>query len=271
LDPATPAGRRPTTSGRAGLDLRLLALAVVAALAAPLLAGAVVWAATADWGVVWGLTRHLISSPEALGAYLKGFGIWTPLALFFTQAAQVVLAFVPSGPVTVAGVAALGPWWGLTLSVAGGTAGSVVSFALARRFGRPAVARLAGEAALDRYSGALGDEGRRLLLAFQLPIPVGGDALCALAGLTRMPLGRFVLVSAVGRVPWTTFNVLVAAGLVSGSVGPIIAVGLLALVSTVLAARYAHRAEGWLLGQGRPSKASDTGGSEPPRTGRWGV
>jgi uncharacterized membrane protein YdjX (TVP38/TMEM64 family) len=246
-------------------------VAVVAALAAPLLAGAFVWAATADWGVVWGLTRHLISSPEAFGAYLEGFGIWTPLALFFAQAAQVVLAFVPSGPVTVAGVAALGPWWGLTLSVAGGTAGSVVAFALARRYGRPAVARLAGEAALDRYSGALGDDGRWLLLAFQLPIPVGGDALCALAGLTRMPLGRFVLVSAVGRVPWTAFNVLVAAGLVSGSVGPIIAVGLLALVSTLLAARYARRAEGWLLRRGRPSEEGDTGGTEPSGVGCRGV
>jgi hypothetical protein len=77
-----------------------------------------------------------------------------------------------------------------------------------------------------------------------------------------------VLVSAAGRAPWTAFNVLVAAGLVSGSVGPILAVGVLALCSTVLAARYARHAESWLLRRRTPQgKAS---GSRPEVTGGAG-
>lgn len=225
------------------MGFRLLALAALAALASLLVTGAVVWGATVGWGSV----LAAVPSQETVRAHLEVLGAWAPAALFLAQAAQVVVAIIPSGPVTVAGVAVLGPWWGFALSVAGGTAGSVVAFALARRYGRRAVARMAGEGALDKYAGTLGDNGWLLLLALQLPVPVGGDALCALAGLTRIPFGRFVLVSAAGRAPWTAFNVLVAAGLVSGSAGPMFAVGLLAVVSTVLAARYARHAERWLL------------------------
>lgn len=258
-------------TGRASVDRWLFVAAALAGLLPVVAAGIAVWGATVDWGALVASVRAAVPGPEAVRAYLEGFGAWAPLALFLTQAAQVVVAIIPSGPVTFAGVAAVGPWWGFALSVAGGTAGSVAAFALARRFGRPMVAKLAGRGALDRYSDAVGDDGRWLLLAFQIPIPVGGDALCALAGLTRMPLGRFVLVSAAGRAPWTAFNVLVAAGLVTGSAGPMLAVGLLAVASAVLTAKYARHAERWLLRRRAPSAGGTPERHEGPDGARSGA
>lgn len=277
-EPVDPQAVHPRTTAREADELALPAsggtrpvrwvgrgVALSLALGVVLLAGAgLAWGAPVNWGALWGEVWRIAGSPEVVKAYFEGFGVWAPVAFFLTQAVQVVVAIIPSGPVTLAGVAAFGPWWGLALSVGGGTAGSVVAFALGRRFGRPMVARMVGEEVLDRYARKVGTDGRWLLLALQVPIPVGGDALCALAGLSKLSLWRFTLVSAVGRVPWTAFNVLVAAGLASGSVGAVISVVIVAVVSGVLAARYRRPLEGLLIRHGQ-RRRDDARGDGAPR------
>jgi uncharacterized membrane protein YdjX (TVP38/TMEM64 family) len=141
-----------------------------------------------------------------------------PAAFFLLQAAQVVVALVPAAPLTLAGVAAFGPWVGFAIALSGAVAGSLAALLLGRRFGRPMVARLAGKKALEGNAGTIGGaDGLWILPLLFLPLPVGGDAVCAVAGLSPISLRRFLVLVAVGRLPNTALNVLLGSGLASGS------------------------------------------------------
>ena len=160
-----------------------------------------------------------LSSPERVRAFSEGFEVWVLIVFFSIQAIRVVVPLVPSGPVTLVGVAVFGPWWGFVLSLLGAFAGSVLAFLLARRFSRPLVAWLVGEKTLEKHAGKMGADGRWMLITLLLPLPVTGDAVCALAGLSEISLRRFAVLNFVGRVPYTALTVLLASGLTMGSGG----------------------------------------------------
>lgn len=199
--------------------------APVAAWVSPIILMAVgfVWVYTI---VDWRNLQQLASSPEEVRAFFEGLGVWGLAILFLLQAAQVVVSLIPASPIMVAGVAAFGPWWGFSLSLSGAVAGSVMAFVMGRRFGRPMVVRLVGEKVLDKYAGKLGADGWWMLVALALPIPVGGDAACSLAGLSEIKAGRFVVLNVVGRTPFTALAVLGASGLATGSARLLAVAGL---------------------------------------------
>lgn len=182
-----------------------------------------------------------ISSPERVRLFFEGFGPWGPILFFVLQAVQVVVALIPAAPVTVAGVATYGPWWGFALSLFGAVAGSVVAFFMGRRFGKPMVSKLVGEQVVDKYAGKMSPNGLWMLVVLMLPIPAGGDAVCSLAGLSEMPLGRFVVLNTIGRIPYTALAVLAASGLMSGSTSLLIGAGIVLGLLGIAAFFYVRR------------------------------
>lgn len=191
------------------------------------------------WVTLW----DAISSPEKVRAFFEGLGAWGPVAFVFVQAAQVVIAIIPAAPVMVAGVAAFGPWWGFFLSLFGTVVGSVVAFAMGRRFGRLMVSRLVGEKVLNKYSGKMAADGWWMLVALMLPLPVGGDAVCALAGLSEISPRRFVVLNVTGRTPFTALTVLAASGLANGSTGLLVGAGVVLALLALVAFLYVRRGE----------------------------
>ena len=178
---------------------------------------------------------QVVSSPEEVRAFFEGFGLWGPVLFFTLQAAQVVVALIPAAPIMLAGVATYGPWWGFALSLFGAVGGSVVAFFMGRRFGRPMVAKLVGEKILDTYSGKMSPNGLWMLVALMLPIPAGGDAVCSLAGLSKITPVRFVVLNTLGRMPYTALAVLAASGLATGSlsllIGAAVVLALLGMIA----------------------------------------
>lgn len=220
-----PSLARPTRlpwSALAGLLVAVFALAIylIPELRSPL----------AD---LWAFVDTL--DADTLRETLRPLGPWAPFGFLIAQAAQVLVPFLPGAPVTVAGVLLFGWQLGLVLSMAGFMLGSAVQFAAVRRWGRPLVARLAGEAVVTRYAGRLDRRGWWLLAAFLVPFSPA-DALSAVAALSPISARRFLLISFLGRLPWAAAAVLLAAGLVSGpavawaaSLGGAIAIGLTAV------------------------------------------
>jgi uncharacterized membrane protein YdjX (TVP38/TMEM64 family) len=231
----------PRLARRTGL--LALGAASAAVLAVALLAGY----APFDLGAAW----EAVSSPERVRAFFEGFGIWGPVVFFAAQAAQVLASVLPGGPLTLAGAAAFGPWLAFALSLSGAAAGSVAAFLLGRRFGRPMVARMVGGEVLDRYAGKMGSDGWWLIPVLLLPLPAGGDAVCAVAGLSEISLGRFALMMTLGRVPGTALGVLTATGLATGSPGLLAAGGFALALLGAAAFLYA-----------RKGKRADTSGRE---------
>ena len=194
-------------------------------------------------GSVW----QAISSPEEVRTFFEGFGLWGPILFFTLQAAQVVVALIPAAPIMLAGVATYGPWAGFALSLFGAVLGSVMAFFMGRRFGRPMVSKLVGEKILDTYSGKMSPNGLWMLVALMLPIPAGGDAVCSLAGLSKITPVRFVVLNTLGRIPYTALAVLAASGLATGSlsllIGAVVVLGLLGVIAFFYVQRQKRRTD----------------------------
>lgn len=201
----------------------------------------------ADVGALWEGMRRIFGSPEALREYVSGFGGWAPAAFFLAQVAQVIVAPIPGGITTVAGPLLFGPWVGTALILAGGVVGSVVLFALVRRWGPPLAARLVGRRNFERFSGAFDDEKGALLFVVMLMPFVPDDAAVAVAGLSGVSFRRFVVLVALGRMPGWALTAFVAADLVGRSTGTLVTVGLAVAVTATLVFVYRKRLESWLL------------------------
>lgn len=241
---ASSARRSRTRRGRGPRKRLLLPGALLAALAALALASS----RYVGWGALLEGTLEVFGSPEALKGYVLGFGSWAPVVFFLAQVAQVIFAPLPGGATALVGILLFGPWVGITLNLAGGLVGSVVLFALTRRWGRPLAARLVGRKNFERYAGALGDDEKGALLLVVMLVPfVPDDVAVAIAGLSAVSFRRFVLVVALGRLPGSSITGLVAADLLGRSASTLVMVGLAAVVAAVLIFPRRKRLFLWLL------------------------
>ena len=196
--------KRP--SGRRHRRLVLGLATAIAAVGAMLVVGD-------DLGGWWAGLSETLASPEAFRAWVEGLGAWGPIGYLLAQAAQVVVVPIPGTLFPPVGALAFGPWPALALSLAGMALGSAVVFLVARRWGRPLAIRLAGAERVQRYQSLMTARGGLLIwLVFLLPF-LPDDAVCALAGLSGIGFGRFMLIATLGRIPAVAAGVFTMAGL----------------------------------------------------------
>ena len=147
----------------------------------------------------------------------------------------------------MAGALALGFWPAMILGVLAVGVGSVIVFLAARALGKKAVQRFLDKGVMDKYLPII-EEKQDMFLFLTMLFPFfPDDALCMLAGLTNIPLGRFVIIMALSR-PW---GLIVAALMGSGSISlPIWAwavIGVIGLFIFYFAMKYSAQIEEALL------------------------
>lgn len=174
---------------------RLLVL-VVGLLALPLIAALFGWL-----DALWKALTD--SSVAETAAYLRSFGIWTPLISLVLMVLQAVLAPLPGSLVAAANGVVFGLGWGVLLSWIGGVAGASASFWIARLFGQDLASRLAGKRLQGRHNPFDGDYGVWLVLMIRLLPVVSIDVLSYAVGLSRMRFSHFILATAIGMIPGT--------------------------------------------------------------------
>jgi len=180
-----------------------------------------------------------LTDADTARAYVRGFGVWAPLALIVLQTLQVVLAPVPGQVLAVVAGYLFGPWWGTFYNMVGITLGSTTAFWLSRRFGRSYVEGVIDDDALATFDTFVERRGLvSLFVLFLLP-GLPDDALCFVGGLTTIPLRRLVVVAVVGRAPAfflaNVFGDLLAAG------DTVAAVGLFVLITGLSILGYYNR------------------------------
>ncbi len=200
---------------------------------------------------LWWLQRTggfaVFSSPEAMQAYVKGYGAWAPVVFFLLQAAQVVAAPIPGNVTAMAGGFLFGFWKATALSIGATVVGSVAAFALARGFGRPLVVRLVGASVVDKYVDIVSRKGLPLLFAmFLLPF-FPDDALCFIAGLAAVSWPVFLLMMLFTRPPGLIMSSLVGSGVVQMPIWGWVLIGAAALALVWLSYRYGEKINEWLL------------------------
>ena len=159
----------------------------------------------------------------------------------------VIIAPIPINSSMMAGALALGFWPAMILGVLAVVVGSVIVFLAARALGRNAIHRFLDKGVMDKYLPII-EEKQDMFLFLTMLFPFfPDDALCMLAGLTNIPLGRFVVIMALGR-PW---GLIVAALMGSGSIRlPIWAwavIGVAGLFIFYFAMKYSAQIEEALL------------------------
>ena len=153
-----------------------------------------------------------------------------------------------------------GPWVGSLVSWSGAMVGAWASFELARRFGRGAVTRWGGSAALaraDQFTQGVGWWG---LIVLRLIPLVAFTALNYGLGLTDVSRRRFLWTTAVGIAPGAV--VFTSSGVGLGYLwrqSPILGWSGVAAVVLVTIAAYRRRAHA-----GRRTAADSTGGPVQP-------
>lgn len=160
-------------------------------------------------GVLW--MRSLSSDADKLGAFqerIASLGIVGWLVLFVIQYIQIVIAFIPGGPIQVVAGALYGPG-GILICLAGTIAASLSVFAIVKRFGKRALHLFVDEADTAKYKFL--SDARRLehlvLLLFFIP-GTPKDALTYLFALTPIDMGRFLVLATCARMPALITSVL---------------------------------------------------------------
>ena len=153
--------------------------------------------------VAWqaGLIGHL-SDSEQIIADMRQSGWRGPLICVAIQFAQVIIFFIPGEITQIASGYVFGAWRGFLFSTIGILIGSAAAFLLGRVVGRPTFEKVFGCETLEKLEqAAQSPKGRWAIFLLFLTPGAPKDAMSYGAGLTGWPLGRFVLISGLGRLP----------------------------------------------------------------------
>ena len=138
-------------------------------------------------------------SSEALEAWLQDFGIWAPI-VFMAIYAVAAVCCLPALLFTIAAGALFGPVLGTVYSLIGATAGATIAFLIARYALSDWIRRRAG-GRLTRVIEGVEQEGWRFVAMTRLIPFIPFTLLNYVLGLTRVPVAKYVLASAVFMTP----------------------------------------------------------------------
>ena len=229
------AGKGSASGAGRVLRIVLIVLALAAAAAA---------CGYALWRSGW-LER--LGSVEELREMIAATGSWGGLIYFLMQMMTVIVAPIPSNVTMMAGALALGFFKAMVLGVLAVLTGSVIVFLAARRLGRRAVQRFVDNSVMEKYLPVI-EEKQDTFLFLTLLFPFfPDDMICILAGVTSIPLRRFVCIMVLTR-PWgLVFAALLGSGAFTMPAWAWVALGVPMIVIFVLAMRYGDRIENWLF------------------------
>lgn len=187
------------------------------------------------------------ASQAELQAYIRRTAPYAHLAFFVIQLLSVILAPIPSNITAAAGGVIFGAWWAFFLTFLAVVLGSCLVFQLARGLGQAFVDRTVGTKLSEKYRDLIQRKTDTfLLLAFLFPY-FPDDVLCILAGLTKIPFGRFLAIMLLAR-PWGLLFASVLGGTsFSLPLGWLILIGVAGILLFCVGMKYGEWVEQWLM------------------------
>ena len=170
--------------------------------------------------VAWFIGKPLlqfVSEPDKFRQWVDSHGLLGPLAFLGMMLLQVFVAVIPGEPLEIGAGYAFGAVEGTLLCLLGAAIGSALVFLFVRRFGVKAVEVFFSREKIQSLKFL--QNTRRVyaftIVAFLLP-GTPKDVLCYCAGLTKIRLGHFVLISTLCRIPSVVTSTLGGNALGSG-------------------------------------------------------
>jgi uncharacterized membrane protein YdjX (TVP38/TMEM64 family) len=136
--------------------------------------------------------------------FINSFHPYDEVVFILLQIIQVVAAPIPGEITGLIGGYIYGPVLGTIYSTIGLTIGSWLAFILAHFFGMPLLEKVVKPAVVEKFDHFMEHQG--ILVSFFLFLIPGfpKDYLCYIMGVSRMPVGTFLIISAAGRLLGTT-------------------------------------------------------------------
>lgn len=158
-----------------------------------------------SFAVAWFIGRPMVrfvQEPDLFRTWVDEHGLWGNLAFLGMMFLQVVIAIIPGEPLEIGAGYAFGFWEGTLLCMLGILLGSMVVFLLVRRFGMHLVEVFFDREKIHSLRFLQESKKRDLLIFLVMFIPgTPKDLLSYFAGLTDIRLSRWLLISAVARIP----------------------------------------------------------------------
>lgn len=147
---------------------------------------------------------------------LRTLGEGAEWLFVLVQVMQVVIAPIPGQAAAFAGGFIFGFWKGWGLTTLGLVIGSLIAMIVARLLGIGLVRKIVPDSIIKRFDRVISDGGyMTFFMIFLLPA-LPDDAVCFLAGLTKLKLLPLTLVCLVGRAPGMAVLSLTGAGFAGG-------------------------------------------------------
>lgn len=153
-------------------------------------------------------------------------GFWGPFVFVLISFLQVTFIPIPSTITVLAGNFMFGPWISILYSFIGCFLGSLLAFKLGRILGRPFVNWVVGDKeTVNKYLDKV--KGKELVVFFfMFLLPAfPDDALCSLAGITKLQWKEFILMQVIARPT----GIFATVFLMSGEIIPYHGWGLIVL------------------------------------------
>lgn len=171
-----------------------------------------------------GPLTSLLMNRDQLVASVESWGIFAPLLYILLQIAQTVAAPIPGQLVGSVGGFLFGAW-GILWTTIGSLVGCWIVFKLARRFGRPLLEKIFKKSVIAKFDFILEAKSASLILFAIFLLPgFPDDVVCYIAGLTKVPIPKLMLLVGLGRLPTIVMTNFLGAGISDN-------LGLVAIVS----------------------------------------
>ncbi|NLO84511.1 MAG: TVP38/TMEM64 family protein [Clostridiales bacterium] len=165
-----------------------------------LLAGVALITAFGIW--IGGPLLAMLDDPALFQEWVQDQGAWSKIAFVGVMTLQVVIAWLPGEPLEIGAGYTFGFWEGTMLCMLGIVIGSVLVFALVRKYGRSLIALFFSMDKIDNMP-LLQNPKRLTLLSFIVFLIPGTpkDILTYCVGLTRMKFTTWLSIAGIARIP----------------------------------------------------------------------
>lgn len=175
--------------------------------------------------------------------------------LLAVQVLQVIVAFIPGEVVQVAAGMIYGTWGGFAVVLVGCILSSALVYWLVHKLGAPFVRDMVSTKYLNKFI-EFEKSGKLDIIVFVLFLIPGlpKDVFTYLVPLTGMPMGRFLLLSTLGRIPGMWVSTFAANQITQGNIWTAIIIFGAAAVIAIFGVIYKDKIMGFFTKRTKSSK-----------------
>lgn len=158
-------------------------------------------------------------------------GALGPVIFMLLVVAQIIIAFIPGGPVEILGGVLFGTAGGTVLCMLGFLLGTSAVYSMVKKVGKPLVSAFVSEDRFEKFKFLKKEKNLELIVFIMFLIPgIPKDALTYFIPLTSINGKKFCILATLARFPATISSVMIGSSLQNRN----LTMGIIAFVITAV-------------------------------------